>query len=132
MTYTDVTSLNLKANRQQFAKDVAAAIAAHAPAAEIRENVVSDDWRLSVAVPGALGASVWWLRGEDTPMISWHGATRPLRDYVKGAWIGINVNQFHRRKASSFPTSLDALIARLVIGLGAAADGSAFLEDADV
>lgn len=128
MTYTDVTSLKLKANRQQFAKDVAAALAAHAPTAEIRENeVTGDDWRLSVAVPGALGASVWWMRGEGAPMISWHGAARPLRDYIMGAWA--DVNQFHRRKASSFPASLDELVLRLVTGLGAAADGSAFLEE---
>jgi hypothetical protein len=65
-------------------------------------------------------------RGETIiPTLHWHGAERHL-GHVEGAWNLWDVNPYHHRKATSFPLDLEDTIVRLVNGIKAANDGTAF------
>ena len=53
-------------------------------------------------------------------------AARPLRAGLPGVWHIGDVNRAHRRKATSFPFDMGALLTALEIGLLASLDGSCF------
>lgn len=91
---------------------------------------VVEDWdgepSVDIRTP-SLGASIALIKAErDRPaLISWYGAAQPLQA-VPGAWLSVDINSSHRRKATSFVSSWSGLFTALEIGLLAAIDGSAF------
>ena len=135
--YTEVTELRLKAQRKRFVDDLLKALDAIEGVKltrlvwlDKRGNFAAPkgNWhecRLAFAVPGVLEVSLAVSKDWPTPLLSWFGAVRPLRGVI-GAWAGADVNRFHRRKATSYPYTLNQTIAMLVTGFKAALDGSAF------
>lgn len=64
--------------------------------------------------------------GYSVPMINWHQAERPLQ-WHSAAWQ--SVNEFHRRKATSFCDTFEELFERLREGIRAARTGEAFKDE---
>jgi len=68
----------------------------------------------------------------DVPMIHWHGAAHDLIGYLPGVWAPMDVNPYHRRKATSFPSTIADLETALTVGLIASLTGDAFIIDNNV
>lgn len=64
------------------------------------------------------------------PLLHWSGAKGKLRG-VPCAWSHMEINPYHRDKATSFPRSLEQLLSMATAGIEAANDGSAFLIEND-
>jgi hypothetical protein len=121
---TEVLYLTRKGDRQQLAADIRKALEPLGVTVAVREGTRD----LAVTLSGhGLSALVHLdARAQsEAPMIHWHEAQRDLVGAVRGAWS--DVNNIHRRKATSFPCSMIDVIERLQRGFQAAADGSAFM-----
>lgn len=124
---SEAIKLTDKASRARFVAALAKAVAAldigaqvdHRPGADL-DSVTITHARLSASIAIFHHGRA---AGDRVPLISWHSADAPLA-YVSAAWS--SVNQYHRRKATSFPVTLDQLQAMLVAGLKAADSGEAF------
>jgi hypothetical protein len=119
--YTSITSLGTKRERQLLDQDIRRALAS-IPGLTI-ETRHHDRELLIDAFHPLLRASWWATLGDDGHLIAWHRAERDLV-LVPEAWQ--DVNDIHRRKATSFATTPNDAIGRLVKGFEAAIDGSAF------
>lgn len=75
----------------------------------------------------SLRAAIWlgYTPAAPMPIISWHRAAYDLRG-VPGAWLSVDINTSHRRKATTLCKSWPGLFEALEIGLLASIDGSAF------
>lgn len=124
-TYTSVTGLTRRSDRSRFIEDLELAVMSEGLAGwpVIRER----DGYTSIEVSRAeLSALITFAhtKRDPVPLVHWYDAQSDLR-MVASAWS--SVNQFHRRKATSFPEDLNEVIGCLLRGLQAARDGSAFL-----
>jgi hypothetical protein len=121
---TSVSSMKTKAEREQLLADVTAALAPYG--VEIEITPYSDRHFVAMASAPGIRASFDFDGLDPHPsMIHWHNARDPLQA-VRGAWVESDINFSHRKKATSFPSTFQSLIAMLVAGFAAAADGSAF------
>lgn len=125
VTYTTVTGLTRKADRSRFLEDLELAVMSEGLAAwpTVRERNGFTSIEISRAELSAL-ITFDHTRRDPVPLVHWYDAQADLR-IVATAWS--SVNQFHRRKATSFPEDLNEVIGCLLRGLQAARDGSAFL-----
>lgn len=123
--YTSVTGLTRKADRSRFLEDLELAVMSEGLAAwpTVRERDGYTSVQISRAELSALITFAHTKR-DPVPLVHWYDAQADLR-MVATAWS--SVNQFHRRKATSFPEDLNEVIGCLLRGLQAARDGSAFL-----
>lgn len=120
--------LRKRPERERAADDLAARARAFGARVEIENWDGEPD--VQIFLP-SLQANIWlaYMREAPMPIISWYGAAYPLRA-VPGAWTADQVNDAHRRKASSLPGTWSELFDALEIGICAAIDGSAFDLDA--
>ena len=116
--------LRKRPERERAADDLAGRARAFGARVEIENWDGEPD--VQVFLP-SLQANIWLAHLKEAPMpiISWYGAVYPLRP-VPGAWTADQVNDAHRRKASSLPGTWSELFDALEIGVCAAIDGSAF------
>lgn len=126
MVYTDIRTLGRKHERAFLVSDLRKALAKAELAVDIETEDRDGSLTLHMMTPelSALVILDYRMRG-DVPLIHWHDAHKPLQDFVPFAWNV--VNQYHRRKATSFPAELDDMVEKLVFGFRAAATGAAFL-----
>lgn len=140
MYHTNATALTRAADRRAFVNDMLSAVEAVPGAKLTRLSWLNADGSgaaktgtkrcaLEFAVPGKLSVMLTVAAGDEVPLLHWYGAERALQG-VYGAWAGCDVNRFHRRKATSYPVTLNRAIDAVVKGLTAAADGSAFAGEA--
>lgn len=132
MKYTQVTSLSRKEQRHKLAEDVLWAVRVAVPGALVDARV---DWHrggprdpevtITASVPGLAVTSWLQPRWAAAPLLHWYDAERRLRG-VQGAWHSWDVNSYHGCKATSFCEGLDDMVGRIIKGLLAAIDGSAF------
>ncbi|QAY80308.1 hypothetical protein ETR14_27070 (plasmid) [Sphingosinicella sp. BN140058] len=125
--HTRVTSTSSQKERADLLRDIRSVVSSLGVSIEVtpyspRHDVLTlsaAELRADVDIDAADGA---------TPsMIHWHGAGRPLVP-VPGAWSANEINTAHRRKATSYPPTFQALLGILACGFAAANDGSAFQE----
>lgn len=123
---TNVTSMKSKKEREQFLEDVKVALQPFGVNFEV--TPYSPRHFVVVATTERIAAMFDCDGTETEPsMIHWHRAYRPMQP-VRGVWDEEDINPFHRAKATSFPASFNHILAMLVAGFSAAANGSAFRE----
>lgn len=121
-------NLRKRAERERCADDIASRARALGATVEIENWDGEPD--VDIRTP-SLRATIWlaWTPAAPMPIISWYGASYPLRG-VPGAWRAEQVNSAHRRKATSLPATWPELFDALETGICAAVDGTAFDFDA--
>lgn len=133
MRYTEVPHLLTKDKREKFVEDVMRVVIASGSMAwdldrhriERRQHVLSFKGpKLSVSLWVSPSVGRW----DQAPILHWHNAKAKLKG-VRGAWSGLDVNPYHRLKATSFPKDLNQCLSMLSVGIKAEQDGSAFMFD---
>ena len=121
---TAVRSMKTKDERETLLSDLEAALAPYAPSIEV--TPYSNRHFVAVFATDAISAMVDFDGLDSEPsMIHWHKAHANLKA-VSGAFDECDINEVHRRKATSFPATFPDLVEALIAGFAAAANGSAF------
>lgn len=121
---TTVTSTKTTKEREQLLADIQAALAPYGVRTEI--TPYSNRHFLGDFITPNIRANMDFDWSDPAPsMIHWHRAAAELQP-VPGAFEEADINSIHRRKATSFPDSFVDLIAALVTGFDASANGTAF------
>lgn len=127
-TRTKVTSLKRKSDRETLLSEIKIILSPFG--IETRITPCSDRHFCAVFSNSLIAADVDFdARDTSPPMINWHKAARPLKAVPNG-WEEGMINRHHRRKTTSFPQDFSQLLLILFNGFAAAADGTAFLENA--